>query len=94
MSLFTLGDLSRRRGDRAAAEAHYREALSIRLQRFGAAHPQTAVAQVALGEVLIDRGAGAEADPLVRGALAVLRKAFSATHVDVVRAEPAVARLR
>jgi tetratricopeptide (TPR) repeat protein len=58
--------------DPVAAEVIFREAFEIRRKKLYAGHPDTAAAEVRLGEALTEEGKASEAEPLLREALAAL----------------------
>ena len=60
--------------DPAEAEVLFREAFEIRKKKLYAGHPDTAAAEVRLGEALAEEGKASEAEPLLREAAPTLAR--------------------
>jgi Tfp pilus assembly protein PilF len=82
-ALVYLGQVRLERGDLSAADPLIREALDIRLGRFGRYHPMVANATDGLGELFEAGGQLASAEQAYRDALAIRRVVFPANHADV-----------
>ena len=83
--LVQLGDLRGEQGDLKEEEAHYREALGLRLRVFGDGDPRVADALESLGEILNDRGEYSEAEGLFRRARAILKPLLGENHPRMLR---------
>jgi tetratricopeptide (TPR) repeat protein len=70
LTMITLGEARRFRGDPASAEPILRQALDILKNRLPLRYPPVMTAQIRLGEALTAEGKAAEAEPLLREALA------------------------
>src|SRR5690606_39203863 len=79
-----LGDAHFERKDHAAAEPHFRAALSIREAVLGPDHPDTARSAGDLAANLRMAGRPGEAEPYYRQALAIREKALGSSHADTV----------
>lgn len=88
-----LAALSLARGDLAAAEAHARQALSIKQSALGPDSPELAPTLTTLGTIRRKRGDSAQARSLHQRALEVLEPAVDAAHplLDTIRANLAAA---
>ncbi|HEY7412585.1 MAG TPA: tetratricopeptide repeat protein, partial [Vicinamibacteria bacterium] len=75
-----MGNLAAARGDYAAAETRFREALAVRRQDRGRDAPLTAAALGRLGRLLSERGDLEAAEPLLREALAMLERHLGPDH--------------
>jgi tetratricopeptide (TPR) repeat protein len=75
--------LQQRRGDRAAAEASFREGLRRRRLIYGDDHAQVAWGMSDLAWLLHERGRDAEAAPMLRDALPMLRRHLGEFHLYV-----------
>lgn len=82
--------LQQRLGRLAEAEAHYREALTLRETAHGADHPDVGKTLGNLGEVLRQRGRFAEAEALQRRSLAIAERHFGVTHTSTAQAKLAL----
>ncbi len=78
--LYSLAKLRLQRGDAAAAEPIFREALELRRATLSATHWQTAQTQGQLGRCLVQLQRFDEADDLLRGSHQTLLQLFGATH--------------
>ncbi len=79
----TLAAILRMRGDHAAAETNYRQALATRERLLDPQHPELARTALGLGGLLHERGAADEAEPLLREAVAIYRNC-PGTHPELV----------
>jgi serine/threonine-protein kinase len=84
--LMTTAAIKMKRGDYAAAIDNYRAAIAIYSRWFGANDPQTADAQVALGEMLEKIGKPGEALTLLEAALPIEKKVWSDATPPITRA--------
>jgi tetratricopeptide (TPR) repeat protein len=82
---YARGLLARRRGDPAAAEDHYREALRLRLEAGGEGDPDVLAVRREIANVLAERGDFAGARELLDGVVAICEedKTGSRGHVAI-----------
>ena len=94
ISLSNLATHLRDKGDYAAAEPLFREALAMRRRLLGNEHPYVARTLSELGVLLRSRGQYSEAEPIVREALAIRRAALGNEHNDTAESTHELAVLR
>jgi len=88
-----LADIAFYTGDLAAAEAHYRDAIVLRVRTAGENHPKVAVSVMALGSIAYMRGDNATAERMNERALELYRKIFGPRHPETGIAENNLARI-
>jgi len=93
ISLNNLAALLLKKGNLAAAEPLFREALAMRQKLLGDAHPSVAESLHNLGKLLHEKGDYAQAQPLIREALARWRRALGEDHPQVATAMNSLGRL-
>ncbi|HKQ50414.1 MAG TPA: tetratricopeptide repeat protein [Phycisphaerae bacterium] len=84
ITLIALAHPLQAKGDLAAAERLYREALAVNRRLRGDEHPEVAAGLVQLARLLQAKGDLAAAEPLVREALAIQRKLLGDEHTDTL----------
>ncbi|TMQ13420.1 MAG: serine/threonine protein kinase [Deltaproteobacteria bacterium] len=82
-----LGLIDFRRGDMAAARAHFAEARDRHIGALGADHPLVATDESNLGAVLRELGRGDEAVDHLERAIAIVERALGAHHPVIAQAE-------
>ncbi len=82
VTLNSLGNLGRYKGDLESSETNYREALAIHRRVWGEDHPFVATDLHNLGRLLEARGKPAEAEEMLLASLAVLDKVHAGPHAD------------
>jgi tetratricopeptide (TPR) repeat protein len=80
------------KGDYAAAEPLYREALAMRRKLLGDEHPDVARSLDNLATLLREKGDYAAAEPLYREALEIRRAKLPVGHPDTIAAEAGLGR--
>jgi serine/threonine protein kinase len=88
--LMSIASIESKRGDYAAAIGNYKTAVEINSRWFGPKDPQTADAQVALGETMELAGKPREALPILEAALPIEKILWSDATAPVARAHTAL----
>jgi tetratricopeptide (TPR) repeat protein len=90
--LTNTADAAAKKGDKAAAERYYKEAMQAALQ-LGADNPSQAESMANLANFYYVQGDGAQANDLYKQALAIHEKAKGLEHVDLIKDLVGLARV-